>query len=380
MSTSCGSGDHTGPRAAHLRAGMKIVAVLDIGSAKIACLIAGILPPDPWHADDSNAAPRLQILGIGYQLAQGIRNGVIADMALAEQAVRGAVDKAEHMAGVAIEDVILSVSCGRLSSENFTASLDLHDENIAERHIGRVLSAGWEHAGKSGRAILHAIPQGFALDGDERVDNPRAMVADRLCAHIHAVTADEAPLRNLLLCVERCHLRPQMLVAAPYASALSTMWPEEMDAGGACIDMGAGTTTLSLFQEGRFVYCDAIIVGGNHLTQDIATALATPKAYAERLKTLHGTVAPAHSDEFEQLTVPLVRADGDQPAYQISKAQLASVVRPRIDQIFSLISERLDASGRTTLASCAIFYYVSSGAICVRKCWLPRPMPAPCRP
>ena len=152
-------------------------------------------------------------------------------------------------------------------------------------------------------------------------------------------------MRNLMLCVERCHLGVANLVAAPYASALSVVTPDEVRLGVACIEFGAGTTTLAVIVDGHFVHTDAIALGGNGITIDVARTLAAPLDHAERLKTLHGSAFATLSDEREIITYPCVSASPQPALNQITKAQLAQIIRPRIEEILDLMRRRLASAG-----------------------------------
>jgi cell division protein FtsA len=152
-------------------------------------------------------------------------------------------------------------------------------------------------------------------------------------------------MRNVMLCVERCHLGVASLVAAPYASTLSVVTPDEAKLGVACIDFGAGTTTLAVFADGHVIHVDAVALGGNGITTDIARTLSAPLDYAERLKTLHGSAFATLSDEREIITYPAVTGMPQPNLNQITKAQLAVIIRPRIEEILDLMRRRLAASG-----------------------------------
>ena len=146
-----------------------IVSVLDIGSTKVCCLIAKLAPHE-----DSDVLPgrthAVEVLGYGYQRARGIKSGVVVDLDLAEQAVRQAVDSAERMAGVTVESLIINTTCGRLSSEIFCASVPLAGEAVSEADIQRVLAAGGEHFAVDDRAIVHALPISYTLDGNRGIE------------------------------------------------------------------------------------------------------------------------------------------------------------------------------------------------------------------
>ena len=209
----------------------------------------------------------------------------------------------------------------------------------------RLLAGGRQYAGRDKRTVLHALPMSYRLDDNGGISEPHGMCGERLSVDLHAVTADEVAMRNIMLCVERCHLGVASLVAAPYASALSVITPDEVKLGAALIDFGAGTTTLSVFADGHFIHADAIALGGNAITTDIARALAAPIEHAERLKTLHGSAFATLSDEREIITYPCVGGMAQGSLNQITKAQLAVIIRPRIEEILDLMRRRLAASG-----------------------------------
>ena len=179
--------------------------------------------------------------------------------------------------------------------------------------------------------------------------DPRGLAARQVSAQLHSVTADEAPLRNLLLLVERCYLACDGIVATPYASGLAATTAEEREIGVTTIDMGAGTTSIGLFTDGHFVGADVIPVGSQHITFDIAKALQTPLVEAERIKTLYGTLVSAQSDEHESFTYPLA-GEEDGATYQTTKARLTEIIRPRVAQIAGLVRERLDQNGAAAYA------------------------------
>jgi len=244
-----------------------------------------------------------------------------------------------------IDEVILSISCGRLKSDIFSASVAIASESVCPNDVDKVLVAGHDYAARDERIVLHTMATGYRLDGDNSIADPEGMIADQLSVDVHTVVADHPPVRNLMLCVERCHLSVAGLVAAPYASGLSAISDEEAKLGVTCIDMGSGTTSFSVFADGNFAYCDAIAMGGNHITLDLARSLSTPLEEAERIKTLHGCAFAAASDESEIITFPVVGEHHAPQFNQASKAQIAQLVQKRIEEILELIRERLEAAG-----------------------------------
>jgi cell division protein FtsA len=322
----------------------RIVAALDVGTSKICCLIAKTSPAPDWF-EGKGEAVQFEVLGFDHTRAEGLKAGMVAHLDSAEACIRSAVDAAERMAGVTVEDVHVSVTCGRLRSESFSASVALPSGAVREDDILRLLAGGRQYAARDKRSVLHALPTSYRIDENSGISEPQGMCGERLSVDLHAVTADEVAMRNIMLCVERCHLGVASLVAAPYASALSVITPDEAKFGVACIDFGAGTTTLSVFADGHFIHADGIALGGNAITTDIARTLGAPLEHAERLKTLHGSAFATISDEREIITYPAVTGLPQPSLNQITKAQLALIIRPRIEEILDLMRRRLAASG-----------------------------------
>ncbi len=325
----------------------RTVGVLDIGTTKVACLIAAT---DGEPRLSSASGDDLRIVGVGHQGAHGVKSGVITDLDEAEDVVRETVARAERMAGIRLDEVRLAVSCGRLKSATFAASAEVEGGVVSEADLARLFAGGRAFAERDGRTLVHMNRIGVRLDGAPGGRDPTGMAARTLSADLHAVTADEAPLRNLLLVVERCHLAVSGLVPAPLASALAATSEEERRLGVTLIDIGGGTTTLALFAEGELIHVDAAAMGGHHITFDIARALHTPLAEAERIKALYGTVVSAQSDGHDEFSYPQTGED-DGGVNRMTKAELADIIRPRADDFLRHIRERLEA--------CPLFGYAS---------------------
>jgi cell division protein FtsA len=322
----------------------EIVGLLDIGTSKVVCIIAALDPPER-----AGEPRRARVLGFGHLRSRGLKAGVITDLAEAEATVRAAIAHAERMAHLTLEEVFVSVSCGRLHSANFSASVDVAGGVIRADDIDRLMAGAHAFAEREGRMLIHLNRVGFRIDGAPGGHDPRGMAAARLSADLHTVAADEAPVRNLMVVVERCYLSVRALIATPYASALAATTAEERSLGVVCIDIGGGTATAAAFVDGHFVHAATVPVGGHHITMDIAQALQTPLAEAERIKTLYGTTIVAQSDEHE--TFPYALAGEEEGARgQATKVQLAGIIRPRVAGILGLVRERLDKANVMDLA------------------------------
>ena len=313
-----------------------MIAALDVGSSKIACFVATV--------DDGQ---EITIRGMGVRSCRGIRCGAVIDVAETEQAIRSAVEQAEGMADVTVDEAIVSLSAGDLESHVFEVEVAIAGHRVEDSDIRRALDEARSSLALGEREVVHAFPACFALDGTYGVRAPIGMYGERLAVTLHVVTARAGPLRNLGAAVERAHLRVRRFVAAPYAAGLATLVEDEMQLGAAVIDMGAGTTGVAAFAGGAMVHASVIPLGGSHVTQDIARGLLTPLDHAERLKTLHGEAIALSADDRETIDVPqLGEGEFDPDGYvTLPRSRLTAIIEPRLTEIFEFARERLEAGG-----------------------------------
>jgi cell division protein FtsA len=319
------------------------IAVLDVGTSKVACLIGQLRPRAPQDVLPGRTHS-IEVIGFGHTLALGMKAGTVIDLAAAETAVRQAVDLAERSARLQLQSAIVSVSAGRPGSELISASIEVATSAISDREIARVLSAGSRFSVREARAVLHSLPIGYVVDNAAGIRDPRGMLARKFGIDMHVVTTDVSVARNLMLAVERCHLNVEAMVASPYVAGLSVMADDEGDLGAAVIDMGAGTTTIAVFSGDRFVHADGFALGGAHVTMDIARGLNARISDAERIKTLYGSVLAGASDERDMIAVPSVDADDHEAPQFVSRASLVRIIRPRIEEILEIVRDKLAAS------------------------------------
>ena len=311
-----------------------VIAALDVGTSKVCCFIA--------HVDDDDA---LAIAGIGFHEARGLRAGAVVDMDAAEASIHGAMNHAEQMAEETIREVTLSVSAGSPQSRSVAVEVALNGHEIDDADLRRVLAQGRPNGDAGERTIIHSIPVGYTIDGSRGIRDPRGMFGERLGVTVHTVTAQPGPLRNLTSCVSRCHLDVADCVVSAYASGLACLEDDERGLGVTLIDMGGGTTSMAVFIDDDMVHTDVVPVGGNHITNDIARGLSTPVSYAERMKTLYGGALASADDERETIDVRLIGEAEDSSANPVPRAQLMRIIRPRVEEIFEMVRDRLEASG-----------------------------------
>ena len=317
-----------------------LVASLDVGTSKIACMIARLKPCPPSDAfrGRSHAA---ELIGYSQIQARGVKAGAVVDLNECEQVVRQAVSLAERMAKVRVESVLLPVSGGRLQGHMIEAATDIRGGAVSADDVARLTSTGMRHATGVGRTVLHALPVGYSLDGVKGVRDAKGMLARQFGVDMNVVTADAMVARNLMLVVERCHLNVEAMAASPYVAGLSILTDDEADLGAAVVEMGAGTTTIAIFSGGRFIHASGFAVGGQHITMDLARGLSATIADAERIKTLYGTVLTGGSDSRELMSVPTAGDNEPDVPQIVSRATIGNIIRHRAEEIFEMVRDRL---------------------------------------
>jgi cell division protein FtsA len=313
------------------------IAAIDIGTTKICCFIARV-----------EAEPR--IIGIGHQIARGIRGGTIIDLDAAGDSIRAAVHAAEEMAGETIEHAVVNLSGGYAASRLVKTEIAVGRREISDGDMRQVLERGYAMRDAPDRQVIHSIPVGFSIDDSRGILDPRGMVGDRLGINMHIVTAAIASVRNHTAALGRSHLELEALVVSPYAAGLACLVEDERDLGVTVIDMGGGTTTIGVFFGGNLIFADSVPVGGMHVTNDIARGLSTPLAHAERMKALFGSAISSTLDEREMIAVPQIGEEEDGHVNHVPKSLLVSIIAPRLEETFELVRNRLDASGCDQMA------------------------------
>ncbi len=307
--------------------------VLDIGTTKIVCMIGRT------ESDGSN-----RVLGFGWQRGRGIRNGAIVDIEEAERAIRAAVGQAENAADTRLRGVTVNLSCGQPESRLFNVQWPVGGRAVAESDIRRVVMEGRNRAQSDGRDIIHALPLAFSADGAEGVMDPRGLYCEALTGRLHVIDAVKTALLTLGACIARCDLEIVELVSAPMAAGLATLVEDERQLGATVIDMGGGSTGMAVFAEGHLLHTAQVPMGGTHVTSDIAQGLSTPLAHAERLKALYGSAQASPDDDREMLPVPMVGEEEHQIS-KIPRSMVINIIKPRLEETFEMIKERLDGSG-----------------------------------
>ena len=323
-------------RPRHHRAGP--FGVLDIGTTKIVCLIGR-----------TESDGTLRVLGFGWHKAAGVRGGSIVDLDEAVRAIRTCVGQAEDMADIRLRSVTVNLTCGQPESKLYNVQWAVGGRQVSDRDIRGVVNEGRMRTAAEGRDAVHTMPQHFAVDATDQVADPRGLFCTTLNARLHVIDAAATAVRTLKTCIAMCDLEIDEVVSAPMAAGLSTLVDDERELGTTVIDMGGGTTGMAVFADGQLLHTAQLPIGGLHVTKDLATGLSTTLIHAERMKTLYGNVQSSPDDDREMLMVPIVGEEDHQLA-RVPRSQVVHIIRPRIEETFEYIKDRLDSAGLTRAA------------------------------
>ncbi len=331
-----------------------VVAILDVGTSKIACLVLQFDGGDERREDGLGSLAgqsQFRVIGAATTRSRGVRFGEVDAMAETERAIRTAVQAAQKMAQTRVDHVIACFSGARPRSYGLAGEIELHDGQVSEQDVARVLAACEVPDFGQGREVLHAQPVNFAIDHRSGLGDPRGHVGNKLAADMHLLTIDTGAVENLLYCIKRCDLEIAGIASSAYVSGLSSLVEDEQELGAACIDMGGGATGISIFIKKHMIFAESVRLGGDHVTSDISKGLQVPLATAERIKTIHGGVHATGMDDREMIEIGADCGDWEKDRRQVSRTELIGIMRPRVEEILEEVRAILDAAGFDQLPS-----------------------------
>ncbi|MFN3209126.1 MAG: cell division protein FtsA [Roseovarius sp.] len=332
-----------------------VVAVLDVGTSKIACLVLRFDGSDRLREAEGVGAMAGQagfrVIGAATTRSRGVRYGEITTMTETERAIRTALQAAQKMANIRVDHVIACFSGAEPRSYGLAGQVGLEGSTVSEQDISRVLSSCDVPDFGDGREVLHAQPVNFALDHRSGLNDPRGQLGQDLAVDMHMLTVDGAAIQNLAHCVKRCDLELAGLASSAYVSGISALVEDEQELGAACIDMGGGSAGVSIFMRKHMIYADTVRIGGEHVTGDISMGLQVPHATAERIKTFYGGVVATGMDDREMIEIGGETGDWEHDRRTVSRAELIGIMRPRVEEILEEVRARLDAAGFQHLPS-----------------------------
>ena len=312
----------------------RIVAGLDVGSTKTAVSVVEV--------SVEKGRPRMRVLGVGQSRTTGIRREVVTDLEATTDSIRRAVKEAELMSGVTIEQVYAGIAGEHVHGKASSGVVAVGGQEITPRDVERVHEVAQAIVVPADREVLHAIPQEYTVDAQSGIRDPVGMAGTRLEAEVYIITAASAHCQNLRKSVDRAGCQVAELVFEPIASSLAVLTDDEKEAGVALVELGGGTTDVTLFFDRKIRYLTTLPWGGGTVTNDIVKGLSLPYAEAAQAKELWGS---ARSSQVDPNEVFEVAGPAETEVRQIARELLAHIIEQRIDEIFGLVAEQIERSG-----------------------------------
>ncbi|MDH7479812.1 MAG: cell division protein FtsA, partial [Syntrophomonadaceae bacterium] len=310
-----------------------LVVSLDIGTTKTVALVGEV--------EDYS---RINLIGVGQAPSQGLRRGVIVNIGEAAGAIDLALEKAERMSGVQITGALVGMTGAGITSINSRGVIAVfgEDREITDEDVQRAVNNSRFVTIPAGSSILHVIPRQFVVDGCGGIRDPAGMMGARLEVESHIISVATTSVQNVVKSVKRAGLKLQGLVLSPLAACEAVLHPGERDLGVVLVDIGGGTTSITLYEGGSPWFTSVLPVGGDHITSDLAVGLRTGLVEAEKVKIEHGCLMAGLAYDREAGEVPGAGGSGSQ---RVSRRQLAGIIEPRVQEILSLVQSEISRSG-----------------------------------
>ncbi|HRN78321.1 MAG TPA: cell division protein FtsA [Candidatus Dependentiae bacterium] len=305
----------------------RLITSVDVGTTKICVFVARQLDDD-----------RLEVIGIGKSPSDGLKKGVVVDVARTVHSIRAAIKEAELMAGIDILTASVGIAGAHISSRNSHGVVAIKRGEITKEDVQNALNAARAIPIAEGEQILHVLSQYFIIDGKDRVLDPIGMHGIRLEVQAHIILGAIASVQNLVKCCQAAGIQVNDIVLEPLASAEAVLSPDEKELGVAVLDIGGGTSDLAIYQQSSIRHTMVLPVAGNHFTNDLAIGLRTTIADAERVKVLHGTAYKKGLKQDDLVEVEMVQG-GKKHIIQLT--DLAKILEPRARELLSIVHEEV---------------------------------------
>jgi len=307
-----------------------IICGIDVGSSKIKTIIARII--------SSEENPR--ILGVGVAESFGVRKGMIVDLEETLNSINESVEKAERIAGFSVERAVVSIGGNHISSQlsKGTIAVGRADGEVSPDDIERVISAAQAVSIPANKEILHIIPKGFSLDEQKDIKDPLGMNGVRLEVDALIIEGFTPYIKNLSKCFEQAKIEVESFVLSPLAAAKSILTKRQKELGVVLVDIGGGTTSLTVFEEDDLLLSVILPIGGSHITNDIAIGLRTSIDVAEKVKLEFGNALPREIGKKEDIN--LSEIDSSEEGI-VSRYHVAEIIEARLEEIFNLVNKEL---------------------------------------
>ncbi len=313
----------------------ELIVSLDLGTKNTRVIIGEV----------SNGT--LNIVGVGSAESLGMKKGSIVDIDQTVESIRQAINHAERMVGVQIEEVYVGVSGNHiaLQTNQGVVAVSNEDREIGYEDIDRVMDAAKIVTLPPEREIIDVMARQFIVDGLEEIQDPRGMIGVRLEVEATVVTGAKTAIHNIERCVEKAELRLAGKILMPLSAGETVLTKDEKMMGTALVDIGAGITTIAIYDQGHLVHTTSLPVGGESITNDIAYGFKTQTDFAEKLKVKYGCALVTDAAKDLLFKIPNRMNSKEQPDKEYTQIDLAEMIEPRVEEIFQLIRQETTRLG-----------------------------------
>lgn len=308
-----------------------LIVGLDIGTTKV-CAIVG----------EQNDKGNLEIIGLGTHPSFGLKRGVVVNIDKTVDSIKNAVEEAERMAGCEIQNVIVGIAGGHIKGVSGHGMITLRNREVTKRDVERVIESANALIIPADREIIHVIPQEYIVDGERGIKDPVGIFGMKLETNVHIVTGQVTAAQNLVKCIHSSGMDVSDVVLEQIASSEAVLSEDEKEIGCVLIDIGGGTTDIAIFSAGSIRYTENLTLGGDHLDRDVALGLSTPLAESRKLKEKHGV---ALSELVQPQDIVEVESVAGRKSRHVSKRDLALIIEPRMEEIFTFVKREILKSG-----------------------------------
>lgn len=344
----------------------QIITAIDVGTSKIATIVARIFPSHDEKGKSIGETNLIEIVGFGVSATQGVRKGVVIHIDDVSKSISDSVAKAEKMSGYQIKNALVSISGAHLQGINSSGMVPIKTKEVRQSDIQSVIEVAKAIPLNQERELIHVLLQDFIVDGQDGVKKPLGISGSRLEAKVHIVTGQSSNIQNLIKSFNKSGISVNDIIVSPVSSSRNVVTEEEKESGVCVIDIGAGTTDLTIFEKGAVVFTTSLPIGGNHISNDISIGLKIPLLVADKIKTKYGCALKALIGKNESIEIvqgqaysntsnndvrtnenPITSATptssiGTNSNNRVfSKYSLAEIIEARMREIFSHIIEIL---------------------------------------